>query len=172
MTDPAPDPALPVVIVRHPKEKRSKCSVEPLRERTDLDFEVRFVAWPTTRDEALGGIAPQRYVRLDPAGPPLGPDDAARGLLLVDGTWRHARTMSAAFAEVPARSLPGAWVTAYPRTSKLFEDPEDGLATVEALHAALRILKRPGADRVLDDYRWRDAWRAANAERLGAFPSA
>jgi ribosome biogenesis protein Tsr3 len=44
-------------------------------------------------------------------------------------------------------------VTAYPRKSKLFEDPERGLASIEALYAALVLLGNLRPD-LLADYRW------------------
>src|SRR5436190_5429400 len=113
----------PTVIVVHPKERRSKCSVQPLRGRDG------FVFWkyPRRGSESLDG-----YVRLGLGGPQLTPADAERGLLILDGTWRYAAAMERDYAELPVRSL-GAWETAYPRTSKLFEDPAAGLATIEAL---------------------------------------
>jgi len=55
-------------------------------------------------------------------------------------------------ASVPVRSLPPL-VTAYPRSSKVSEDPEGGLATIEALYAAYRILGRD-TSALLDHYRW------------------
>jgi len=158
----------PVVIVRHPRENLSKCSVEPLRHRRDLAFTLRFVDWPCSAAEALGAGDPRAFIRLDPDGPPLTAADAHRGLVLVDATWRLALPMHAAFATVPGRSLGSGWRTAYPRSSKVFDDPDEGLATVEALHAAFVLLGRPGADDLLRDYRWRDAWYRENASKLGS----
>ena len=43
--------------------------------------------------------------------------------------------------------------TAYPRRSRTFADPDGGLASVEALYAALAILGRPRPE-LLADYRW------------------
>jgi pre-rRNA-processing protein TSR3 len=52
-------------------------------------------------------------------------------------------------------------VTAYPRASKLSADPEGGLATIEAVFAALRMLDRSTAG-LLDEYRWRDEFLRHN----------
>lgn len=141
MNDPGEFP--PTVIVVHPKEKRSKCSVEPLRGRDG------FVFWkfPHTEPESLRG-----YVRLGIGGPPLTKEDAARGLLLLDGTWRLAEKMETQFTDIPVRSL-GPWQTAYPRKSKLFDDPSEGLATIEALFAAYQQMGRD-TDGLLDHYHW------------------
>jgi pre-rRNA-processing protein TSR3 len=52
----------------------------------------------------------------------------------------------------PRRRLPPL-ATAYPRKSRVFEDPERGLASIEALYAALALLGdvRP---ELLGSYRW------------------
>jgi pre-rRNA-processing protein TSR3 len=143
------------VVVVHPKENRKKCSLEPLRGRADLSF-VTFSA--KRRFELAGG-----YVRLSVDGPPLTAADAEQGILLIDGSWRHAARMHAHFAAVPPRSLPG-YRTAYPRVSKVFEDPPEGLASVEALYLAYRILGRP-IDGLLGGYRWRDRFLDLNGLR-------
>jgi pre-rRNA-processing protein TSR3 len=54
--------------------------------------------------------------------------------------------------EVPVRSLPPL-LTAYPRTSKVSETPEGGLATIEAIYAAHRLLGRDTTS-LLDHYHW------------------
>lgn len=141
----------PTILLIHPKENRAKCSLEPLRGRPDLRF-VNF-----TKHAALELTG---YVRLSVEGPPLSEADAAAGILLIDGSWRHAARMHERFAAVPPRSLAG-FRTAYPRTSKLFTDPPAGLASVEALYIAYRILGRPTAG-LLDDYRWRDEFLRQN----------
>ena len=66
------------ILVVHPKERRSKCSLEPLRNRPG------FVFWtfPGQDDQPL-----DQYVRLGMGGPLIGPDDAHQGLLILDGTW-------------------------------------------------------------------------------------
>jgi len=134
----------PTVIVVHPKERRSKCSVEPLRGRE----EFLFWKYPHCEPDMLQG-----YVRLDLSGPELSIDDAQAGLLVLDGTWRWARKMEADYNQLPGRSLPTNWQTAYPRTSKLFDNPSGGLATIEAIYAAYQILGRDTTG-LLDEYHW------------------
>ena len=141
----------PTVLMIHPKEKRTKCSLEPLRGRPDL----LFVDFSPKRAMELPG-----YVRLSVEGPPLVEPDAACGILLIDGSWRHAARMHELFAHLPARSLVG-FRTAYPRVSKLFHDPTGGLASVEALYIAYRVLGRP-TDGLLDDYRWGEQFLQLN----------
>jgi pre-rRNA-processing protein TSR3 len=105
------------------------------------------------------------YVRLAVDGPELSPADADSGILLLDGSWRWSNPMNRDFAFVPARSLNGI-VTAYPRRSKLGGDPEEGLASIEALYAAYRITGRPTAG-LLDHYRWAEEFLKLNHQRFG-----
>ena len=68
--------------------------------------------------------------------------------------------MTRDFADVPPRSLSG-YRTAYPRASKRGTDPDNGLASVEALFLAHHILGRPTAG-LLDHYRWADEFLRLN----------
>lgn len=148
----------PTIIVVHPSEKRSKCSVEPLRARSE------FIFWnyPKRGTESLAG-----YVRLGLGGPELTPADGATGLVLLDGSWRWAAKMEQSYTDLPVRSL-AAWTTAYPRVSKVFQDPAGGLATIEALFAALVQMGRP-VDGLLDDYRWAPQFLENNRELCARF---
>ncbi len=139
------------IIVRHPKENPKKCSVLPLRDRAD----VLFLRYPVTRMPPLDG-----YIRLAADGPPLSQADRDCGILLLDGSWRWAGAMTADFAHVPPRSLSG-YRTAYPRVSKRGTDPDNGLASIEALYLAYHILGR-STDGLLDAYRWAAEFLAAN----------
>lgn len=141
----------PTLIVRHTAENPKKCSVMPLKGRPDIVF----LNYPVRDRPPLDG-----YVRLAAEGPPLSAADADQGVLLLDGSWRWAAAMERDFADVPPRSLSG-WTTAYPRVSKLFADPNNGLASIEALFLAYHLLGRPTAG-LLDDYRWADAFLLAN----------
>jgi pre-rRNA-processing protein TSR3 len=138
-------------IVRHPKENPKKCSVLPLKGRPDLAF----LNYPMKQPPDLSG-----YIRLAADGPELSAADQAMGLLLLDGSWRWARSMTADFAHVTPRSL-HAYHSAYPRVSKLGTDPDNGLATVEALFLAYHILGRPTAG-LLKHYRWADEFLRVN----------
>jgi pre-rRNA-processing protein TSR3 len=142
---------LPTIIIRHTHENPRKCSVLPLRGRPD----VLFFMHPVKERPPL-----DNYVRLAAEGPPLSPGDADKGILLLDGSWRWAESMTRAFLDVPARSLHG-WRTAYPRVSKRGTDPDNGLASIEALFAAYQILGRPIAG-LLDHYYWADEFLRMN----------
>jgi pre-rRNA-processing protein TSR3 len=148
------------IIVVHPRERRSKCSVEPLRGRDGFTFWT----FPKRGFEPLDG-----YVRLGFGGPLLTPADAFAGLLVLDATWKYAERMERDYAAVPVRSLLP-WRTAYPRTSKLFTDPAGGLATIEAIYAAyVQMGRDPGG--LLDTYRWGKEFLAQNAELIANLES-
>jgi pre-rRNA-processing protein TSR3 len=141
----------PTVIVRHPHENPRKCSVYPLRGRPDLIF----LHYPLSRRPVLDS-----YIRLAAEGPVLSAADAHAGVLLLDGSWRWAESMTREFLEIPPRSLQG-YCTAYPRVSKLGTDPDNGLASVEALFLAHYLLGRPTAG-LLDHYRWAEEFLRRN----------
>ncbi|MCH7685608.1 MAG: hypothetical protein IH899_02825, partial [Planctomycetes bacterium] len=94
----------PTIIVVHPKERRSKCTVAPLRGKPGFVFRK----YPHSETGSL-----QNYVRLGLDGPLLSAKDAEQGLLILDGTWRWTEAMGRDFEDVPVRSLPP-WQTAYP----------------------------------------------------------
>jgi pre-rRNA-processing protein TSR3 len=141
----------PTVIVVHPRERRSKCSVEPLRDREGFVFCT--FPHPVPLDVT-------EYVRLGIGGPIISEADRDRGLLLLDGTWRLAARMEPFYQHVEVRSLPLVQ-TAYPRKSEVYADPDEGLATIEALYAALRLLNRD-THGLLDHYHWREQFLAKN----------
>lgn len=145
------------LILRHPDENLAKCSLEPLRGRPDL----RFV-------EATTGVTVDGsgHVLLEVGAPVLGPADAGRPLLLLDGNWKHVAWLRRRVTGEPIpRSLPSV-PTAYPRRNADARDPAAGLASVEALYLARRLM---GDDDVtlLDRYRWRDAFLRGLEVALG-----
>lgn len=152
----SPMAPLPTVMLVHPRERRSKCTVHWLRG----DPRFQFFRAPR-RPADLSG-----YVRLAMDGPTLSPADAASGLLVLDGTWRLVDRLAPAVGEIPPRRLPP-FITAYPRTSKMHVDPDGGLATIEAVYAALRILGRDTTG-LLSRYPWADEFLQINAKLFAA----
>ena len=143
-----------ILIVHDPREPANKCSVTALRGMEG----VRFV--PLHRGTRVDA---GRRIWLHPDGEELGPADRGIGLLLIDCTWRKVSKFSKRIdGELLPRRLPKL-VTAYPRRSKLALDPEHGLASVEALYAAIALLYAPRPD-LLARYRWAAAFLAANPE--------
>ncbi len=135
---------IPVSVVRHFKERRSKCSLTPLEGREDMVF---FRARPGWTFDMTG------FILLGMDGPVLSEADAGRPLLLPDSTWRLLPQIEACLVgEGVRRTLPPV-ETAYPRRSQIAEDPMSGLASVEALYLAKWILGERD-DALLAGYYW------------------
>ncbi len=141
-------------VIRHPKERIAKCSLRFLHERPEMTF---LRARPGFRFDATG------FLLLAVDAPPLSTADAGHPLLLLDSTWRWLPQVRACVGGTPIeRSIPGALRTAYPRTSKVFEDPAGGLASIEALYVARKLL---GDDdpTLLEGYHWKAEFLASLA---------
>jgi pre-rRNA-processing protein TSR3 len=153
------------VIVRHRKERLTKCSLRGLESLAAL----RFFRYPDRMPplELLHGA-----VMLDlEADVELSALDHGRTVLLVDATWRLAPKVVQALrqegAQLLPRRLPPKLVTAYPRRQTACPEPERGLASVEALYAAVRMTghaighELPG---LLANYHWRSSFLALNPQ--------
>jgi pre-rRNA-processing protein TSR3 len=164
-----------VIILRHHKERASKCSLRPLRDRPDF----RFVRFPErhVRGHGVPGLTIDELntrVTLSLTGPVLSPEEGARGFILVDGTWRWAGRMEQALCAIPGvmlvrRSLPPDLQTAYPRRANDEASARFGLASAEALYAAFVLCGYEPAG-LLDAYPWAEAF-IKNNPRLTAKPT-
>jgi pre-rRNA-processing protein TSR3 len=139
---------VPITVIRHPKERRSKCSLTPLEGRKDLAF---FRARPDWSFDMTG------FTVLALDAPELSLEDAGRPLLLLDSTWRLLPQIEACLYGGGIRRTLPAVATAYPRVSKISDNPLGGLASVEALYLA-RLLLGERDDGLLAAYYWRDAF--------------
>jgi len=143
---------LDVLILRDPREAAQKCSLTPLRGTSG----IRFVTYDSARRLDAG-----RRLFLSPEGELIGERDRGLPLLLVDCAWRKVPALLKTIdGELVPRRLPPL-VTAYPRKSMVFEDPHEGLASVEALYAALALLGEVHPE-LLANYHWREGFLAAN----------
>jgi pre-rRNA-processing protein TSR3 len=147
----------PTVIVRSPNENPKKCSVLPLKGRPG----ILFYNYPPKEIPPLAN-----YIRLAAEGEELTARDADKGILLIDASWRWAGIMNRMFLDIPPRSF-HEYRTAYPRRSKRGTDPDNGLASVEALYVAYHILNRP-TEGLLDHYPWADEFLKINQLSLPA----
>ena len=134
-----------ITVIMHPKERRSKCSLVPLEGRADMHF---LRARPEWTFDATG------FTILALGAPELSIEDAGRPLLLLDSTWRLLPKLEACLTgEGVRRTLPTV-CGAYPRKSRIAEDPAVGLASVEALFLA-KLLLGERDDTLLAKYYWR-----------------
>ena len=146
---------LPVTVIQHPKERISKCSLRSLKGRDDITF---LKARSGFKFDATG------FVLLALGAPALDRRDAGCPLLILDSTWRLLPRLEQCIEGEPVRrSIPKKVDTAYPRRSKLFVDPEKGLASIEALYVAKRILGEDDPS-ILDGYAGKDEF-LANLDR-------
>ena len=146
----------PVSVIRHQKERRSKCSLTALEEREDITFYKANQGWSfdVTGFTVLALNAPELSVA-----------DAGRPLLLLDSTWRLLPQLQThLYGCAVSRTLP-AVDTAYPRVSKLTKDPFGGLASIEALYLAKLVLGERD-DSLLGSYYWRASSRTRGDYRL------
>ncbi len=150
-----------MVLLRLNKESPRKCSLTPLRQRSDL--QLRWIHC------AIGDIVEVGEVTLlHPEGEPLSQADAGRPLLLVDSSWRDLpRVLRSVHGRLHRRALPAGLTSAYPRRSNLFQDPAAGLASIEALHAACALLGQRD-DTLLHEYRWAEEYLRLNAALLAS----
>lgn len=144
-------------IVRHRRENLKKCSLTGLEKRMDM----RFFSYPLKRE--LPDL--KNHILLTIDAKELSVDDRGSGLLLLDGTWNYADKMmkNIDLSDVKCRSLPAGIRTAYPRRQEDCEDKERGLASIEALYAAYRILEYP-TEGLLDQYYWKEKFFELNPE--------
>jgi len=145
-----------ITVIRHPKERRSKCSLTPLEGRADIRFLKARAGW----EFDITG-----YTVLALGAPELSVKDAGRPLLLLDSTWRLLPQLEACLKGVGVRRTLPAVPTAYPRVSKIDQDPHGGLASVEALYLA-RLMLGERDDSLLQSYYWRDSF-IGNLKRSG-----
>jgi pre-rRNA-processing protein TSR3 len=145
---------LNVLILRDPRESAKKCSLTPLRGMSG----VRFVDYKQGRRIDGGG-----RILLHPDGEVLSAADQSAGLLLLDCSWRRVPSLLAEVDGDPVvRRLPPLQ-TAYPRKSRIFEDPAQGLASIEALYAAFALLGTPHPQ-LLDEYHWASEFLELNPQ--------
>lgn len=144
-----------VLILRDPRESKAKCSLTPLRDKPGFAF----VEYRPDLELEVG-----ERVLLHTDGEELSAADAGAGLFLIDCNWRRVPKLLARCKGEPRLRRLSGWKTAYPRRSKDFEDPSAGLASVEALYAALTIMHGPRPE-LLASYRWREEFLRLNADR-------
>ena len=155
-------PFLPTIILRHRKENLKKCSLRGLETSQD----ILFYTYPQHIPANL-----THYVMLhlgDDSTQALSKEDLHSGLFFLDSTWNYEKKMHDRIQKehkLIYRSIPSHFVTAYPRQQTGCEDPERGLATVEALYIAYTILGL-STDGLLDHYYFGKSFLEKNYKAL------
>lgn len=143
------------VIIRHKKENKKKCSLEPIKDRLDCEF----LTYPLKKPLEI-----ENAILLSFEGKELTKEDQGKTLILLDATWKKAEIMyKEVFKEkIPEkRSLPKGFKTAYPRRQFDCEKPEEGLASIEALYIAYLAMGQ-NVDSLLDGYYWKKQFLEQN----------
>jgi len=173
-------------VVQDFKENRRKCTLTPLEGAAGVDF-VRLAHPRRCRAPAEQPVQIGGGILLHVDGPPLtaldrallepnDDGDADRSVVLIDSSWARVAKVLARCAPSPGarlerRSLPAELSTAYPRKSKLYDDPVRGLASIEALYAVTVILGAP-RNELLTHYRWSDEFLCRNRSVFQQFRDA
>ncbi|RZA08564.1 MAG: hypothetical protein EOP11_04455 [Proteobacteria bacterium] len=123
-------------ILMDKRENPRKCTIHPIKERPD--FYVRYFS----KDRPIAAFQADCLLHVD--GEDLSTMDinGLRSLGLIDCTWKKvAPTMQRVAAPLPRLvRIPEGFVTAYARRNKEGKDPDEGLATIEALFIAAAFL--------------------------------
>jgi pre-rRNA-processing protein TSR3 len=147
----------PTIILRHKRENLKKCSLKGLETREDF----RFFTYPKDQLPETS-----KYLLLAMDGTPLTKEDNQYGMILLDGTWRYAEKMQKTLPSAQfRRSIPQGFQTAYPRRQDDCQDPNKGLASIEALFIAYTILGRDTTG-LLDFYYWKKQFLESNSHLL------
>lgn len=165
-----------ILVIQDHKENRKKCSLTPVEGHPGVTFlRLSSPAWNSDLVEIGSGI----LLAVD--APLLTPVDAplvqsGGQLVVLDSTWARLGKLARRFrvaegARLERRSLPATILTAYPRVSKVHEDPAGGLATIEALFAATAILGEPWPE-LLTGYHWAEEFLRRNQATLPLASSA
>ncbi len=144
---------LPTIILRHRRENKKKCTLSPLQGLSGF----LFFDYPLKR--TLPDLS--SYFVLDIEAPLLTTDDSHLGVCIIDGTWKLAKKMSEALPPMLKRSLPQEIITAYPRKQTDCIDPQRGLASIEALYCAYKLMGKE-ASYLLENYHWEKEFLETN----------
>jgi len=123
-------------ILMDKKENPRKCTILPLRDRKD--FHIRYFhgkrAIPAFQSEVLLHMDGENLADITP--------HSIHSLALIDCIWRRVEpTLKKVEGPTPRLvKIPPGFITAYPRKNKQGNDPEGGLATIEALFIAASFL--------------------------------
>lgn len=145
----------PTLIIRHRRENKKKCTLQPIIHRTDCQF-LRYPSCKLPNTDS--------HFLLSFDGPALSEKDQHLGIILLDGTWKRAACMYTQLfkgRQIEKRSLPQHFVTAYPRRQLDCDDPDRGLASIEALYLAYKLLGRED-ESLLNGYHWKEQFLQNN----------
>ncbi len=117
------------------KENPKKCTIQVLKNRPD--FALRFFG----SNKPIQPFQADCLLHVDGESLDQMDRSSLHSLALLDCTWRKVEPTLRRMQPLPRLvRIPEGFLTAYPRRNKKGEDPEAGLATVEALFIAAAFL--------------------------------
>lgn len=140
-----------LTLLLHKDEAHKPTNTGALAARCLADSRIVIVGGDDVVDVAARDARPQLLLFPAEGAPVLTAADGPCELVVPDGTWRQARKMRsriAGLASLPCRVLPATTMATTYRLRS--ERREGGLATLEAIAAALRILDGDTGDEVAD----------------------
>lgn len=149
---------MPTIIYRHRKENRKKCTLTPIEKQDGFCF----LTYPIDKIEEKSALL------LSLQGKELSFSDSHRDLLLLDSSWRNLPKMQNAIPCLETRTLPKDFKTAYPRRQADCEEPDRGLASIEALYIAFTILQRK-KEYLLSQYHFKEKFLQMNKDLLNFY---
>jgi pre-rRNA-processing protein TSR3 len=156
-------------ILMDKRENPRKCTIHPIKDRSD--FYVRYFS----KNRPINAFGADCLLHVN--GEDLSQIDVSglKSLGLIDCTWKKvAPTMQRVAMPLPRLvRIPEGFVTAYARRNKEGNDPDAGLATIEALFIAAAFLGF-WDESLLEKYYFKDEFLKQNEElwrkyRLGPY---
>lgn len=150
-------PAQRYEVLMDKRENPRKCTIHPIKDRPD--FYVHYFS----KNRPIQAFGADCLLHVD--GACLSEIDVSglKSLALIDCTWKKvAPTLTRVAKPLPRLvRIPDGFVTAYPRKNAEGKDPDEGLATIEALFIAAAFLGF-WDETLLEKYYFRDEFLKQN----------
>ena len=145
-------------ILMDKRENPRKCTIHPLKDRPD--FEVRYFS----KNRPIAAFTADCLLHIDGEDLSSLPKGRFQSLALIDCTWKKVGPALGRVARPlpPLVRIPSGFTTAYPRKNMEGNDPEGGLATIEALFIAAAFLGF-WDESLLEKYYFKDAFLRENS---------
>lgn len=151
-------------ILMDARENPRKCTILPLKERTD--FKIRYFH----AGRPISAFQSQLLLHVDGEDLSEWKQEPVESLGLIDCNWKKVGPAMQQLAKPLPRlvKIPNSFVTAYPRRNKEGKDPEEGLATIEALFIAAAFLGN-WDETLFDKYFFKEAFLQMNESQWKKF---
>jgi ribosome biogenesis protein Tsr3 len=151
-------------ILMDKKENPRKCTILPQKHRPD--FKIRYFQ----RQAPIPAFSAELLLHIDGECLSTLGESKLNSFALIDCNWRKVDgALKRVARPIPRLArIPDGFVTAYPRRNREGNDPESGLATIEALFIAAAFLKN-WDETLLDNYHFKDSFLELNRDVFQRF---